>query len=240
MIEGEMVTAIRELASRGVGSKAIARELGVARNTVRRYLRQPVAAGLQVRPAARRLTDDAARRRRGRSTTGAAGGNAVVVQRLLAERGSRSACGRSSARWPICDARSGSRRSRRCASKRRRATSCRSTSARSACRIAGAGVAVFLLVAVLSYSRRLFVKAFLNERQDDWREGIAAAFTHFGGVPRDAARRQCARAGARPRPRDRDGHVSIRPTWPSVATGTCSRARARRIARGPKARRKRA
>ena len=45
-------------------------------------------------------------------------------------------------------------------------------------------VRVFLLVAVLSYSRRLFVKAFLNERQDDWREGIAAAFTHFGGVPR--------------------------------------------------------
>jgi transposase len=30
----------------------------------------------------------------------------------------------------------------------------------------------------------LFVKAFLNEPQDDWREGLAAAFTHFGGVPR--------------------------------------------------------
>jgi transposase len=51
-------------------------------------------------------------------------------------------------------------------------------------RIAGEAVRVFLLVAVLSYSRRLFVKAFLNERQDDWREGLAAAFTHFGGVPR--------------------------------------------------------
>jgi transposase len=43
---------------------------------------------------------------------------------------------------------------------------------------------VYLLVAVLSFSRRLFVKAFLAERGDDWREGIAAAFTHFGGVPR--------------------------------------------------------
>jgi transposase len=50
--------------------------------------------------------------------------------------------------------------------------------------IGGAEVRVFFLVAVLSYSRRLFVKAFLSERQDDWREGIAAAFTHFGGVPR--------------------------------------------------------
>jgi transposase len=48
--------------------------------------------------------------------------------------------------------------------------------------IAGRRVTVFLLVAVLSYSRRVFVKAFLQERQDDWREGIAAAFTHFGGV----------------------------------------------------------
>ena len=44
-------------------------------------------------------------------------------------------------------------------------------------------VTVFLLVAVLSYSRRVFVKAFLRERQDDWREG-RAAFVHFGGVPR--------------------------------------------------------
>ena len=50
--------------------------------------------------------------------------------------------------------------------------------------IADVAVRVFLLVAVLSYSRRLFVKAFLNERGDDWREGIAAAFRRFGGVPR--------------------------------------------------------
>ena len=48
--------------------------------------------------------------------------------------------------------------------------------------IGGTAVTVFLLVAVLSYSRRTFVKAFLHERQDDWREGIAAAFLHFGGV----------------------------------------------------------
>ena len=45
VIEGEVVTAIRTLAGRGVGKKTIAREVGVAVNTVRRYLRQPVAAG---------------------------------------------------------------------------------------------------------------------------------------------------------------------------------------------------
>ena len=50
VIEGEAVTAIRTLASRGMGKKAIAREVGVALNTVRRYLRQPISAGQQVRP----------------------------------------------------------------------------------------------------------------------------------------------------------------------------------------------
>src|SRR5207253_3296029 len=51
-------------------------------------------------------------------------------------------------------------------------------------RIGERTVVVHLLVPVLSYSRRIFVKAFLAERGDDWREGIAEAFRHFGGVPR--------------------------------------------------------
>src|SRR3954469_3308221 len=82
VLEGQVVTAIRTLPGRGVGKKAIAREVGVAINTVRRYLRQPIQPGHQM-PAARRLTDD----RRGEARTlyeGPAGGNAVVVQRLLA------------------------------------------------------------------------------------------------------------------------------------------------------------
>ena len=58
VIEGDVVAAIRTLAARGVGKKTIAREVGVAVNTVRRYLRQPIAAGVQTRPAARRLRDE--------------------------------------------------------------------------------------------------------------------------------------------------------------------------------------
>src|SRR5690606_33487524 len=85
VIEGDVVTAIRTLAGRGVGKKTIAREVGVALNTVRRYLRQPLAAGVQTRPAARRLSDE--HRQTARELyEGAAAGNAVVVQRLLAER----------------------------------------------------------------------------------------------------------------------------------------------------------
>src|SRR3954470_22784833 len=183
VLEGQVVTAIRTLAGRGVGKKAIAREVGVAVNTVRRYLRAPIAAGCQVRPAARRLTDD----RRGEARTlyeGPAAGNAVVVQRLLAERGCTVTV--RTIERAVADI----RRAQRVAA----LATVRVETApgdqlqidfgHKRLRIAGVPVRIFLLVAVLSYSRRLFVKAFLNERQDDWREGIAAAFTHFGGVPR--------------------------------------------------------
>jgi hypothetical protein len=77
--------------------------------------------------------------------------------------------------------------------------------------IAGVSVRIFLLVAVLSYSRRLFVKAFLNERGDDWREGIAAGFTHFGGLPRTLLGDN-ARALVRGRDRA-TGTVSFHPTY---------------------------
>ena len=183
VVEGELVTAIRTLAGRGVGKKTIAREVGVAVNTVRRYLRQPITAGQQVRPAARRLTDD----RRGEARTlyeGPAEGNAVVAQRLLAQRG----CAMSvrTIERAVADI----RRAQRVAA----LATVRVETApgdqlqidfgQKRLLIAGARVRIFLLVAVLSYSRRLFVKAFLNERGDDWREGIAAGFTHFGGLPR--------------------------------------------------------
>lgn len=44
-------------------------------------------------------------------------------------------------------------------------------------------VRVHLFVATLGYSRRLFMRAFLHQRQSEWMGGIEAAFQHFGGVP---------------------------------------------------------
>jgi hypothetical protein len=91
VVEGDVVLAIRALADCGVGSKAIARALGVARNTVRRYVRQSSDAAEQVRPAARRLTDD--RRLEARTLyDGPAGGNAVVVQRLAGRAWAHGQC----------------------------------------------------------------------------------------------------------------------------------------------------
>src|SRR3954470_1143823 len=183
VVEGEVILAIRALADCGVGSKAIARAVGVARNTVRRYLRRSPKDEDHGRPTARRLTEE--RRLETRALyQGTADGNAVVVQRMLAERGLRISV--RTVERIVCDL----RRERHVA---QLATVRVETPpgdqlqidfGQKRVPIAGTDVRIFLLVAVLSYSRRLFVKAFLSERQDDWREGIAGAFTHFGGVPR--------------------------------------------------------
>jgi hypothetical protein len=85
VVEGEIVTAIRELTNRGWGAKAIAAELAIARNTVRRYQRG-AATGVQVRPSARRLSmDDQSAAQR--FFQNEAEGNAVVVRQLLADQG---------------------------------------------------------------------------------------------------------------------------------------------------------
>ena len=41
---------------------------------------------------------------------------------------------------------------------------------------------VFLFVATLGYSRRLFVRPFRHERQSAWFDGLEGAFSHFSGV----------------------------------------------------------
>jgi len=44
-------------------------------------------------------------------------------------------------------------------------------------------VRLYVFVATLGYSRRVFVQAFRHERQSAWLDGLEAAFCHFGGVP---------------------------------------------------------
>jgi transposase len=180
VIEGEVVTAIRELTNRGWGVKTIARELGVAKNTVRRYRRHPVVAGQQVR-SPRRLTDDVVREAQA-LYTGVAEQNAVVVHRLLRDQGHR--IGLRTIQRAVAPVRQAQRAADVATVRVETAPGAQMQVdfGEKRVTIAGTVVEVFLLVAVLSYSRRTFVKAFLHERQDDWREGIAAAFVHFGGV----------------------------------------------------------
>jgi len=182
MVEQEVVRRMRALAEAGWGHKRIAREVGVARNTVRRYLRAGGTADKQVRPKARRLTE-AEQQRAVDLWDSAAEGNAVVVQALLAQEGVEASV----------------RTVQRAVEKRRRQVHAAQVATvrfetkpgqqmqvdfgEKKVRVGGQVVKVFLLVAVLSFSRRLFVRAFLNQRGDDWREGVAAAFVHFGGVP---------------------------------------------------------
>lgn len=184
MVGPEVVRQLRQLARLGWGTKRISRTLGVARNTVKRFLRGGAEAEVQVRPKARRL-DAEARAQAVSLFEGVAEGNAVVVQQLLAEQGVRASV----------------RTVQRAVAERRRELAASAVATvryetvpgkqmqidfgQKLVRIGGERVKVYLLVAVLCHSRRIFVKAFLSERQDDWREGSAAAFRHFGGVPQE-------------------------------------------------------
>jgi len=48
--------------------------------------------------------------------------------------------------------------------------------------IAGSKVRTYLFVATLGYSRRQHIRAFRNERQESWFDGLESAFAKFGGV----------------------------------------------------------
>lgn len=183
MVEPEVVRQIRALVQKGWGAKRIAAELGVARNTVRRYVRGGEGAERQIRPKARRL-DEATRAEVVGLFETAAEGNAVVVRDLLADRGT-DVTARTVQR--LVQARRQQLRAEQVATVRFETApgaQMQIDFGQKRLRIGDAVVVVHFLVAVLSYSRRLFVQAFSSERQDDWREGIARAFRHFGGVPR--------------------------------------------------------
>jgi len=180
MVDAEVVRQIRELHRGGWGAKRIARELEVARNTVRRYLRlRTVEAGIQIRPRARQL-DAPARAEALRLFDGPAEHNAVVVTQLLRERGVAAT---ERVVQKVVAPRRRELRALQLATVRYETAPGHQMQVdfgQKRVRIGERTVVVHLLVAVLSYSRRIFVKAFLAERGDDWREGPAAG--------RDAAR----------------------------------------------------
>lgn len=181
MVDPEIVRQIRSLVAFGWGSRRIGRELGVARGTVRRYLRGGDAAETQQRPSRHRL-DEATRAMAVELFDTTAEGNAVVVKQLLAERGID------------VDVRVVQRVLQPHRQQKRAAevATVRFETApghqlqidfgEKVVTIAGQRMRVMLFVGVLSYSRRVYVRAFRSQRHDDWREGLAGAFRRFGGV----------------------------------------------------------
>lgn len=181
MLDPEVVSRIRLLHRMGWGTKRIAREVGAARNSVRRYLREGVAAETQERPAARTLDADQAAVARA-LLDGPAEGNAVVVRRLLAEREVEVPL--RTLQRTLAPHRQAKRAAELATVRFETAPGYQTQIDFGEKWVAIAGVLtrVFFFVAVLGYSRRIFVRASLSQRQDDWREGLAGAFRAFGGV----------------------------------------------------------
>ena len=174
------VAAMLRLKGLGWGIKRIARELGCSHMTVRHYVAQggwlPYCGGGRRRALAG-LEDWVAERFRRHA------GNADVVrQELLAEKGLKLSL----------------RTVERAVAALRRELE---AEARATIRfetppgkqlqidfgerrvlIGGESVKVYLFVATLGYSRRVYVRAFRNERQESWFAGLEGAFGHFGGV----------------------------------------------------------
>ena len=180
MVKPEIVDRIRELAGQGLGSKRIAREVRVSRNSVRRYL-AGATAGFQERPAAR-LLDAAALREIHELFGTVAEGNTVVIQQELARRGFHVDLRTlQRAVGPLRQ----EQRAEALATVRFETPPGQQIQmdfGEKVVRIAGQPVKVYLMTAVLGYSRRLYCRAFLAERQDDWLEGLEGAFRHFGGL----------------------------------------------------------
>lgn len=177
----EDVAAMLRLHECGWGAKRIARELGVSKNTVKRYLREggwtPYSA-----PQRAKALDGLEDWLKERFLLHR--GNAAVVQQELKAEHAIAVSLRTV--------------ERACAVHRQGLAA----EARATVRfetppgkqlqidfgtkqvmIADEPVRVRLFVATLGFSRRIYVQAFRHERQSAWLSGLEGAFRHFDGVP---------------------------------------------------------
>jgi transposase len=174
------VAAMLQLKALGWGIKRIARELRCSPITVRRYLAEGGYRAYRRAPRRRTLTglEDWLAERFHRH----AGNADVVRQELVAEKGIEVSL-RTVERAVV-----GLRRE---LAAQARATIRFETPPGHQLQIdfgerrvliGGMSTKVFLFVATLGYSRRMHVRAFRNERQESWFEGLESSFRHFGGV----------------------------------------------------------
>jgi transposase len=181
MLASELVDRVRDLAREGQRIKAIARRLGISKNTVRRYL-AGAAPGHQERPAARRWGQEL-RTLAAELYHGIAQGNAVVVRQELADRG--FAVPLRTLQAILAPVRRQDRASQLATVRfeTEPGKQLQIDFGEKIIPIAGQPIRIHLMTVVLGFSRRLYCRPFLAERQDDWTEGIQEALEHFGGMP---------------------------------------------------------
>ena len=164
----------------GLGSKAIAKELGIARNTVRRYLR---AGGWAAYDASSRSGTLAGHDEWLRKEMKKHGNNAEVVRQELEREKEVSVSLRTLERAV--------QPHRTLARAEVLATARFETGPGEQSQIdfgerfvviAGERIKVYFFVQILAFSRRIYVRAFTDERRDSWFTGMESAFWYFGGT----------------------------------------------------------
>jgi len=181
MKDPEEVAVMLRLQSLGWGSRRIATELGVSRNTVKQYLRQggwkPYAS--PQRDKALDGQDNWLEERFMQHR-----GNAEVVrQELMSERGVHVSL--RTVERAVAHLRQRLRAEARATVRFETAPGrqLQIDFGSTLVEIDGERVRVHLFVATLGYSRRIFIRATRHERQSAWLQGLEEAFRHFGGVP---------------------------------------------------------
>jgi transposase len=180
VLDEQEAEGILGLRRRGWHVKAIARELGVARNTVRAWLRRG-AGSARPRTGRPRTLEGCEAWLRERYLSGVRNGD--VLRQELAERGVHVSL-RTVERCikPVRDEAVNVDR----ASVRFETAPGRQMQVDFGEKwidIAGERVKAFVFVATLGYSRRSFVRVFAGLRQRHWLSGLDEALRHFGGVP---------------------------------------------------------
>ena len=183
MLEPEAIHQMLALHQLGWGTKRIARQLGVARNTVKRHL---AAGGYVPFRASRRPSRLAGLEAWLKEQFHQHRGNCDVVRQELARVHGLAVSLRTVER--AC------RPHRAELAARARATLRFETPPGkqmqidfgvATVEIEGEKTSVHLFVATLGHSRLGYVAAFRHERQAAWFTGLEGAFQHFGGIPRE-------------------------------------------------------
>ena len=177
------VSAMVRLKALGWGAKRIASELGLSRNTVKRWLQygdwRPC-----VTPSRSRKLDGLADWLADRFRRHA--GNADVIRQELAQEKDIHVSLRTVERTVaplrrelVAEARATVR------FETRPGEQLQIDFGERRVEIGGVPTKVFFFVATLGYSRRLHVRAFAHEKQDSWFTGLESTFAAFGGIPRE-------------------------------------------------------